>query len=853
MWKATVKGILARRVRLGLTALAVLLGVSFVSGTYVLTDTLDRSFRGLFRESVAGVDLVVRQRAPFGGDTGRDRFSDAVIAEIRGVPGVAAAAGYLQGNAQFVDRNGRAIQTGGAPTLGITWAQQDGHGPLHLVADRRRRGRAPNGRHEVAMDAGTAREHGFHVGDTVRVLLEGPAEQFRIVGLFGLGTRQDFGAVTFAAFDLTTAQEVFAARRSVDAVNVTAASGVDVRDLRARIAAKIGPAYDVQTAGEIATDRGKQVIDFLSLLTQLLLGFAAIGLVIGAFIIFNTFAILLTQRTRELGLLRAMGASGRQVVVSVLVEATVLGAVASAVGVALGVGLVAGLLSALDALGRNVPQGGVVLTERTVIAAIAVGVTVTVASALWPAIRAARIPPVAAINDEVSTPVRSFRWRVLFGALLIAGGVPALVVGLDKTRNAPNVVDEIWLVALGALLVLFGAIVLLAAFARPLSGLLGRPLRAVDVAGALARGNAMRNPRRTAATASALVIGLSLVGLVAIFGDSAKASVNDAIDHGIRADFVLKAKQFAGFSSQVAERLRKLPELRAVASFRFGNMRVNEKEETVAGVEGRELGPVVALRLSAGSTAALGKDGVLVYRDAAKEYHVGVGDHLTVQFPRGFTTLRVAGIYRQEDFTGGFPVPFIVAKAAYDRGFTSTEQDKLVYVRARGDLTAARAAIETTIARAFPNIEIFTRREYRDDQAQAIDRFLTVVVALLLLSQIIAVLGIVNTLALSAYERTRELGLLRSIGMSRRQLRRMVREESVIIAVVGGLVGTAIGLLWGWVFTAALKSQGITVFSIPGGQLAGFVVLSMLAGVAAALAPAWRASRLDVLTAIATE
>jgi putative ABC transport system permease protein len=853
MWRATIRGILARKVRLALTALSVVLGVSFVAGTYVLTDTLDRSFTRVFDQTVSGVDLVVRLRAPFGGDTERDRFPDATLAQVRDVAGVEAANGFLQDYAQFVDRDGEAIQTGGAPTFGIAWAQEGGNGPLRLVDDGPRRSRPPRAHGEVAMDAATARRNGFHVGDRVRVLLEGPAEEFEIVGLFGFGDTIDVGSVTFAAFDLETAQQAFDAAGQLDAINVTAEAGANTRALRARLADALGPAYEVQTATAVAQDRGKQVLDFLDLLTQLLLGFAAIGLVVGAFIIFNTFTILVTQRTRELGLFRAMGASGRQVVLSVVGEAALIGVVASAIGIGLGVVLAIGLFAIVGAAGFDVPDGPVVLLGRTVIAGLAVGVGVTVASAIWPAVRAARVPPVAAINDLGEPRSRAFRWRFLVGLLLLAAGTPTLILGLQRTRDAPNVVDEIWLVALGALLVFFGVIVLLATFARPLASLFGRPLRAVGVSGALARRNAMRNPRRTAATASALVIGLGLVGLVAVFGDSAKSSVRAAVDRGIRADFVLKAQQFAGFSPQVAERLRELPELDAVAAFRFGNVRVNGAEETMSGVDPSELAPVVALGIREGSIDAMGDDGVLVHVDAAREYGVGPGDTLQIQYPRGFASVNVAGTYTQEDFTGGLPVPFIVSKASYDQGFGDDEQDALVYVKASGDEDAAREAIARRIGRDFPNVEILTRKEYRDDQERAIDRFLAVTVALLLLAEIIAVLGIINTLALSVYERTRELGLLRAVGMTRRQLRRMIRGESVIIALIGGVVGIAVGLFWGWAFTTALKSQGVTELSIPWVQLALFVGLSMLAGVAAALAPALRAARLDVLDAIATE
>ena len=850
MWKATIRGLLARKVRLALTALSVLLGVTFVAGTYVLTDTLDRSFQTFFDQTVQGIDLVVRPRAPFGGDGERERMSEGVLATVRGVPGVGTAHGFLEGYAQFVDKAGDSIQNGGAPTIGITWAQSPKAGaPLHLVAGRR-----PTRDGEVAMDVGTARSQGFRVGDTVDVLLDGPKEQFEIVGLFRFGNRNEPLAVTFAAFDQATAQRVFDAPDRLDAVNVVAAPEVTDRELRSRIQGRLGSGFEVTLASQFAADRSSQFSDFFSVLTQLLLGFAAIGLVVGAFIIFNTFAILVAQRTREFGLLRAMGAGGRQVVVAVIVEAGIVGLVASVLGLLVGIGLAALLLAFVGELGFHVPDGPLVVQNRTVIVAIAVGVFVTVASAVIPAIRASRISPVAAISDVREERPRPFRRRRVVGTILVATSIPCLVIGVDRSRAAVDVTSEIWLVAVGALLLFFGVIVLLATFARPLAGGLGRPLRALGVTGTLARGNAMRNPRRTSATASALIVGLALVGLVAIFADSAKASVERAIDRGIRADFVLEAQQFARFSPQVTERLRGLPALDAVASFRFGNVRVDRNEETVAGVDPSQLARVVDLQVGPGRIRGMRMNDMLVFRDAAEQYGLRVGDRKTVQFPRGFITLRVAGIYAQEDFTGGLPVPFVVARPAYEQGFGTDDQDSLVYVSARGgDTVAARRAIDHALGDDFPNIDVLTREQYKEQQQQAVDRFLAVTVALLLLAEVIAVLGIINTLALSVYERTRELGLLRAVGTSRRQIRRMVRGESVIVALMGGLIGTAIGLVWGWVFTAALESQGITEVRIPTVQLVAFVLLSMVAGVAAAVYPAWRASRLDVLEAIATE
>ena len=376
-------------------------------------------------------------------------------------------------------RAAEAIQTAGAPTFGIAWAQQGRNGPLRPIADGNTPSRPPRGQKEVAVDAGTARANDLHVGDRVRILLKGPAREFKIVGVFGFGSRVDAGGVTFAAFDVPTAQVLFDAPGQVDAVNVTAAQGESVRALRSRLGTELGPAYEVDLARDVARDRGKRVLTFLDLLTELLLGFAAIGLVVAAFIIFNTFTILVAQRTRELGLLRAMGASGGQVVGSVVLEAGVIGVLASVAGVALGFGLAAALFALVGAAGFDVPDGPLVLSTRTIVAAMSVGVVVTLVSSIWPAVRAARISPIAAIADPAQAPDRPMRFRAILGGLAVAVGIPLLIIGLDRTRDAPNVTNDIWLVALGAFAVFLGVVILLATFARPLASILGWPLRAL--------------------------------------------------------------------------------------------------------------------------------------------------------------------------------------------------------------------------------------------------------------------------------------------------------------------------------------------------------------------------------------
>ncbi|MFI5047584.1 MAG: FtsX-like permease family protein, partial [Acidimicrobiia bacterium] len=541
MWKPTIRGLLARKVRLVLTATAVLLGVSFVSATYVLTDTVKDAFNGVFAQTLSGVDLQVQGARSLGrGDP--PRIPAATLRAVRRVHGVARAEGFVTGYAQFVDRHGESIGGGGPPTIGASWVD---NGPFRLVRDGV--SRAPSGPGEIAMDAATARDNGFAVGDRVRVLLDGPAREFDIVGLFGFGDRFDFGAVTFAAFDLTTAQDAFDAQRSLDRIYVQREPGVPELALQQRLERQLGDGFEVLTVSQATQQLGQPVRDFLGFFTFALLGFAAIGVVVGAFVIFNTFTILVTQRTRELGLLRAMGASSVQVVGSVVLEALVVGVVASVIGLVVGVLLGILLLELLRGLGLSLPETSTVLLARTVLVSLAVGIVVTVVASLLPALRAARVSPMAAINDVGPRVNASMRGRAAVGIATTVVGAGVIVLGLLRAETVTGVFEQVQVVAIGAFVLLVGVVVLLATVARPFAGAVGRPLRALGPSGVLARANAMRNPRRTAVTASALVIGLALVGVTATFAASAKASVRHDTASGLRADFVVKTEGFAGF------------------------------------------------------------------------------------------------------------------------------------------------------------------------------------------------------------------------------------------------------------------------------------------------------------------
>ncbi len=507
----------------------------------------------------------------------------------------------------------------------------------------------------------------------------------------------------------------------------------------------------------------------------------------------------------------------------------------------------------LPGFGFPVPQSDLVVIGRTVFAAALVGIGVTMLAAVVPAIRAARTSPIAAISD-VREPKGSApqRWRALIGVLVTALGCAIGVYGFSAGLTVNNAVAVTFL---GGFVIFLGLVIFGPLIARPLSSVIGRPFPSIfGVTGSLARGNAMRNPRRTSATAAALIVGLALVALVAIFADSLKTSVRGAIDD-VRADFILTAPQFAGFSPKVAERVREVPGVQQAVAFRWGDVRINGNDETVNGADVAGLDDVINLELVGGATKGMRPDGILLSEREAQGYNKQVGDPITVVFPAiGPETLTVTGIYRTRRFSGAFPIDFIVAKDLFDQVFSGAQQDTLVYVKAEpGQAAVVGKRVARSLADPFPNIDVQDRAQYLASREQTVDQFLNVFIALLLLSEIIAVLGIVNTLMLSIYERTREVGLLRTVGTTRRQVWAMVCGESVIIAVIGCALGLVVGLLWGWGVTNSLRGQFVDTFSIPFDQLALFLVASVVAGIVAALLPAWHASRLDVLEAIAHE
>jgi putative ABC transport system permease protein len=845
MWRATIKGLMAHKVRLGLTALSIVMGVAFVAGTFILTDTMGRAFDNLFATVNKGVAVEVSGVPQFesngpGGDTAgtAERVPASLLDMIRRVDGVRNAEGGISGYAQLVDKKGKAIVTGGAPTLGVTWSDDPEINPLVL-----REGRAPQGSGQIVVDAHTAKAHDLRVGDTVTVLLQGPPMRATIVGIVGFGQADNLGGATLVAFDLPTAEQALNGGGRFDAIDVTAKPGVSPQELKSRIAKVLPADFQAKTGQEAAQKTSNDIKQALSFFNIALLVFAAVALFVGAFIIFNTFQILVSQRTRELALLRALGASPAQVRRSVIAEAVVVGLFASALGLGLGFALALGLKALLKAFGIDLPSTTLQLLPRTIIAAFVVGVGTTLVASVMPAIRASRVAPVEAMRESQPADYRPSPRRVVSGAIITLLGAAILLFGLfGGASNAAA------MVGLGAAAVFFGVAVLSPLIVRPVARVLGAPLS--KITGKLGRENAVRNPKRTASTAAALMIGLGLVAFVGIFAQSIKASSEKVLKETMKADYIVSTSQFTGFSQDVATRLRSERAFSTVSEFRQGTFGLRGRATSIQGVDPATVQQVMKVDMKAGSVSALGDGDVLVFEDTATSHGWKLGDSFEATFARtGKQRLHIVGMYTDDRILG----PFVVNLATYDRNFVE-QLDTVVLVKSASAVTpseARRAA--DRVAVAFPNVKLEDQAQFRKSQAAQIDQLLGLITALLGLAILIAAIGIVNTLALSIYERTREIGLLRAVGMMRKQVKRMIRWESVIIAVFGALLGTAIGIFFGWAMVKALSDQGITELAIPGGQLAVYVVIAGLIGVLAAIRPARKAAKLDVLSAIAYE
>jgi putative ABC transport system permease protein len=844
MLRATIKGLLAHKLRLALTALAIVLGVTFVSGTLVLTDTLRQTFSSLFGNIYQNIDFVVRATPPFSGNSGAANGNNPPIPEsvatlVESVPGVAYVRGGVGGYAQLVAPDGKAIQNGQAPAIGLSFDPNSQLSALRLVS-----GSPPTTPGEMVVDKGTAEKYHLTVGESLKVLLVGQPQRFTISGLVSFGTADNLAGATITAFDLPTAQRVFDKVGKYDAIDVLAAPGADKAQVQAAIAKVLPQGDEVVTGQTVANEQTSAIDGALSFFSTALLVFAAISLFVGGFTILNTFSIIVGQRTRELALLRIIGASRRQIFRSVIGEALIVGFVSSLLGLGLGVLTAVGLEALLKGFGITLPTGPLVFEGRDVLVALLVGVGVTVLSAISPARRAVRIAPIAAIADHRSESTESSRRRLVAGGAVLLAGIAVLAVGLTHT---------IVLVGVGAVAIFIGVGMLAPIVARPMSSVLGQPMgRIFGLPGRLGRENSMRNPRRTAQTASALMVGLALVSTMAVLGASISGSATSAVDNAISANYIVTSSGSGaqGFSSTVAAQAAKVAGVTAVSDVYQGAFEVRGGQTNLTAISTDHLAQTVVLRMSSGSgVPALAAGELLVDTTTAAADNLTVGSTVPVKFAlTGDTTMKVGGIYETNALLGSY----LVGGAFYLRHF-ETPLAVAVLIQTSGSATDAQTAAIDAGLSSYPGLKIQTKAQFEKAQQQQVNQLLGLVYALLALAIVIALIGIVNTLLLSVFERTREIGLLRAVGMRRRQVKAMIRSEAVILAVFGAIVGVVVGTLLGLAFVGALGHDGINDIVVPFPTLIIFLVISGLLGLGAASWPARRAAKLDVLGAIATD
>jgi putative ABC transport system permease protein len=844
-----LRGLMGRKLRTALTALAIVLGVAMVSGTYVLTDSIDKAFDSIFNDVREGSNAVITGKTAFdlseGSGVSAPSFDESLLDRVRALDDVAEAEGSVDSeNTQLIDRDGDAIVYGGAPNLGFSIARGDSRfNPLTLVE-----GSWP-GPNEVVIDKATADKEDYAAGDTIGVQAEGPVQRLRISGLVRFGSVSTIGGATLSGFDLPTAQRLFDKEGQLDEIAVAAKPGVSDPQLIEELERILPSDTQVRSGQAQAAEDASETDEFISFLQNFLLAFAGVALFVGSFVIANSLSITIAQRTREFATLRTLGASRRQVLGSVIVEALVVGTIASLIGLFLGLALARGLFELFDAVGFTLPNSGLVFSTRTIVVALLVGILVTLLASLRPALRATRVPPIAAVREGATVPEGRFaRFRTPGSALLTALGFAGLIYGLFGPGLSTT---QVLLLMLGGTLLIFMGIALLSVrFIRPLAGALGWPATRIGgAAGALAQGNARRNPQRTASTAAALMIGLALVTLVAVLAAGIVATFKGAVNELFVADYAITAQNnYSPIPVDVSEAAAKAPGVTAVGSVRTGEAEVYGDVIFATAVT-PGMREVIDMTWKEGSPevlSSLGRNGAFVDDGYADDHDLGVGSPVRLTFPNGAKqTFRIRGIF--DPPTGGSPFgPVTISAAAWDR-HVEQPRDLYSFLKMRGGETDAnQAALERTLA-PFPNAKAQTRQEFIDNQISGLSAVLNILYVLLALSVVVSLFGIVNTLVLTVFERTREIGMLRAIGMTRRQIRRMIRHESVITALIGAAIGIVLGVVLGALLIARVD---FIDFSLPVGQLVVFAIAAVIVGILAAIFPARRAAKLNPLEAL---
>ncbi len=855
MLRATLRSFLAHRGRLLLSALAVVLSVAFVAGSLIFSDTVDRTFDRLFASRSADVTVEPRGDLESSVPSGAVQTLPASLArELARVDGVAAAHADVEvGDITVVDSGNESVgPTTGAPTLARDW-----HAGERSVVELAS-GRAPRGDGEAVLDADTADAKGVGIGDTLSVQAQPGSFRVEVVGIAAFTTTNP-GAARIFLDPAVAAGRLLGSPDRATSVSLDAAPGVTDAELKRRVTAGLGGgAYEIRTAGEQAETAADELGAFLDVIKYVMLGFAGIAVLVGVFLIVNTFSMLIAQRTRELGLLRALGANRRQVRRSVLTEALLLGLAGSTLGLAAGVGLAVGLIRLMSAFGMRLETAEMVIRWATPVTAYAVGMGVTFVAAFLPARRAAAVSPMAALADaEIAGAGRPLRVRAAAGSVVGALGAAALAgcAAADETSSAAS------LLGLGVVLTLVATVVAGPLLVRPVIRVLGAGFPALfGAVGLMSRRNALRNPRRTGATAAALMVGLALVTGMSVAGASMSRSFDEQIDRTLGADFVIQNANFKPFPREVTDRVRGTEGTGLVVRQRFAPVAVRlpdgqRVETTAAGYDDRVDDVARVTYARGGTAAALADGGMAMDAGFAAEHGVRTGSTLPVEFPGGRRTeLTVAAL---TDMAGGDGFGMrggLFFGIATVEAYVPGGQDSALYVNAAAGTSPAelRDRLESALD-AYPQVQVRDQADYKDLVHDQIAVLLYLVYALLGLAIVIAVLGVVNTLALSVVERTREIGLLRAIGLARRQLRRMIRLESVVIAVFGAVLGLGLGLVWGLCTQQVLALEGMTALAVPWSTVAAVVVGSVVVGIVAALLPALRASRMNVLEAIAYE
>ncbi|MDQ2968129.1 MAG: FtsX-like permease family protein [Actinomycetota bacterium] len=852
MTRFALKALLGRKLRTVLSAFAIVLGVATVSGTYVLTDSIDKAFGSIFTESRNGSDAVISGKAAFdiGDGTGvtAPALDESLLQKVRALPDVRLADGSVNGEAQLIGKDGKAIVYGGAPNLGFSIAKGDSpFNPLTLVE-----GSWPK-QDEVVIDKSTAGKEHLSIGQIVGVQAVGPVQKLRVSGVVKFGSVSTIGGATLAGFDLPTAQKLFAKPGKLDEIAIASEPNVATNQLLQQIRGILPADTQVRTGQGQAQEDSKETNSFISFLQKFLLGFGGVALFVGSFVIANSLSITIAQRTRELATLRTLGASRRQLLRSIIIEALAIGILAAVIGLFAGLALAKGLFALFDTVGFTLPNNGLTFETRTVVVSLAVGIIVTLLASLRPALRATRVPPIAAVREGATLPESRYaRFRLPVSALLMVLGFGGLLWGLFAPELGTS---GILLFMLGgALLVFFGIALFTVRLVTPLAGALGWPATRIGgTAGTLARENAQRNPQRTASTASALMIGLALVTLVSMLAAGIITSFKSSVVKIWKnADYAITAQNnFSPIPVAAGEAVAKTPGVIAIGNVRAGEARAFNKTSFVTAVNPAS-SQMFQLDWNQGSgslLADLGADGAFVEKGYAKDHHLRVGSPIPLTFATGARkTFVLRGIF--DPPTGGSPFGSVTISAATFDRFVAHPQNLYSFVLMKGGQTDAnKAALDQTL-KAFPNAKAATRQKFIDNQISGLSSVLNILYVLLALSVIVSLFGIVNTLVLTVFERTREIGMLRAIGMTRRQVRRMIRHESVITALIGAVIGIALGIVLAALLIARVD---FIVLSIPVGQLIIFGIAAIIVGIIAAIFPARRAARLNVLEALQYE